>query len=108
MLKNLKTLRTQAGLSQQKLADIIGTSQQSINKYENQNIEPDIDTLIKLSDIFNTSVDYIIGNTDITDRIELKTPFELNDDESALINKYRKINKSQKKCIHNIIDNFIE
>ncbi|MGN0501777.1 MAG: helix-turn-helix transcriptional regulator, partial [Ruminococcus sp.] len=35
MVKNLKLLRTKKGLSQQQLADIIGTSQQSINKYEN-------------------------------------------------------------------------
>ena len=37
MVKNLKFLRTNKGLSQQQLAEVIGTSQQSINKYENHN-----------------------------------------------------------------------
>lgn len=45
-------------------------SQQSINKYENHGVEPDIDTLIKLADYFNTSVDYLIGHTNINHKIE--------------------------------------
>ena len=49
MLKNLKKLRLRKGLSQQRLADIIGVSQQSVNKYENHSIEPDMDTLISLA-----------------------------------------------------------
>lgn len=49
MLKNLKKLRLRKGLSQQRLADIIGVSRQSVNKYENHSIEPDIDTLISLA-----------------------------------------------------------
>lgn len=49
MLKNLKKLRLRKGLSQQRFADIIGVSQQSVNKYENHSIEPDIDTLISLA-----------------------------------------------------------
>lgn len=46
MVKNLRKLRTSSGISQQQLADIIGTSQQSINKYENHSVEPDINGLI--------------------------------------------------------------
>lgn len=52
MIQNLKILRNKKGISQQKLADAIGVSQQSINKYENHKIEPDIDTLIKIADFF--------------------------------------------------------
>ena len=43
MVQNLKQLRLEKNLSQNKLAEIIGVSQQSINKYENHNIEPDIE-----------------------------------------------------------------
>ena len=45
MLPNLKTLRQEKGVSQQRLADAIGVSQPSINKYENHNIEPEIEIL---------------------------------------------------------------
>lgn len=61
MVKNLKKLRNEQGISQRELADIIMVSQQSINKYENHNIEPDIDTLIKIADYFDVSIDYLVG-----------------------------------------------
>ena len=52
MLKNLKLLREEAGLSQKQLGDRIGVSQQSINKYENHATEPDIATLKSLPTVF--------------------------------------------------------
>ena len=65
MLPNLKSLRDEYGISQQKLAEIINVTQQSINKYENQNTAPDVDVLIRMADYFNTSIDYLLGHTDI-------------------------------------------
>ena len=62
MVKNLKYLRTRYGISQQQLAEIAGVSQQSVNKYENHNIEPDIRTLTAFADFFHTSVDFLIGH----------------------------------------------
>lgn len=61
MVKNLRKLRNEYKISQKQLADVIGVSQQSINKYENHNIEPDIETLKSIANYFNTSVDYLIG-----------------------------------------------
>ena len=63
-MKNLKKLRQAKKMSQQQLALKLNLSQQTIYKYENQITEPDITTLINLADYFNTSVDYLIGNTD--------------------------------------------
>lgn len=50
-------------MSQQGLADLLGTTQQAIYKYEKTAVEPDISTLIKLSDIFGVTVDFLIGNS---------------------------------------------
>ncbi len=104
MVKNLKKLRAEAGVSQQQLADVIGVSQQSINKYENHNVEPDISTLIALSDYFSTSVDYLIGNTDLKRKIEVVHTFDLNDDEKEIIEKYRKTSDKNKKIIELILE----
>ena len=106
MVENLKKLRNKKGVSQQKLADTIEVSQQSINKYENHKIEPDIQTLIKLADYFETSVDYLIGHTDIDHIIETVSMYELNEDEASLISNYRKLSKKQKESIRLIIDNY--
>lgn len=108
MVKNLKYLRMEKNISQQKLAEIIGVSQQSINKYENHNIEPDIATLILLADYFNTSVDYLIGNTDVNHKIQIIEPYDLNIDESALINNYRKLTIPEKDSIKNIITIYLK
>lgn len=107
MIQNLKILRNKKGISQQKLADAIGVSQQSINKYENHKIEPDIDTLIKIADFFETSVDYLIGHTDIDHIIEEVTPCTLNDEEIQIINSYRKLSQKQKAGIQGVLNSYI-
>ena len=66
MVKNLKALRSQHGMSQQQLAAVLGISQQAINKYENHKIEPDIDTLCKMADFFDTTIDFLVGHNDIS------------------------------------------
>lgn len=63
MVKNLRFLRKKHKMSQQKLAELIGTTQQAIYKYEKTSVEPDIATLIRISEVFNVTVDYLIGNT---------------------------------------------
>lgn len=108
MVKNLKELRVQAGISQQQLADVIGVSQQSINKYENHNIEPDIRTLVALADYFETSVDYLIGHTDIIHIIEPVTQFDLNTQEAALITDFRKLSARQKASVQAVLNGYLE
>lgn len=99
MVENLKKLRIESGLSQQQLANVIGVSQQSINKYENHGVEPDISTLIALANCFDTSVDYLIGYTDIKRKYENLYPFELNDEEKFFIEKFRLATKKDKQII---------
>ena len=108
MVQNLKLLRTKNKISQQQLADIIGVTQQSINKYENHKIEPDIQTLIKLAEYFNTSVDYLVGHTDIDHVIESIVRYDLNQDEAVLIDKYRKLSKKQKNVVAILTDSYFD
>lgn len=57
----LKQLVAETGISQQKLANDLGLSIQSVNYYIHEKREPSIATLIKLADYFDVSVDYLIG-----------------------------------------------
>lgn len=70
MIANLKKLRNEFNISQQQLADVIGVSQQSINKYENHNIEPDIETLKTMARFFNTSIDYLVGYKEVETKFD--------------------------------------
>lgn len=65
MVARLKQLRKEQGYSQKRLAEILGITQQAVCKYENTVVEPDIQTLIMLADLFEVTVDYLIGHSDI-------------------------------------------
>lgn len=108
MLKNLRLLRDESGISQQKLGDEIGVSQPSINKYENHDIEPDISTLIKIADYFETSVDYVVAHTHIRRKIEEVSENALNKRESALVIGYRALPASSRKVIDDLIADMLK
>lgn len=62
--KNLKLLRMEEKLSQQKLASLVGVSQQCVSEWENGKIEPTLSFLWKLADIFKISIDELVGRID--------------------------------------------
>ena len=62
----LKELRSQKGVSQQVVADFLGTSRQAYSNYENGNRTPDTETLLKLAEFFNVSTDVILRGTEKT------------------------------------------
>lgn len=106
-MDNLKTLRKQKKLSQQRLADILHISQQSVYKYENDITTPDIETLLNMADFFDTSVDYLIGHTEIPHKIEPVADYSLNADEQQIIQKYRKLPASNRKLIQITLDELL-
>lgn len=108
MLPRLKELRKEYGISQQRLADAIYVTQPSINKYENHNIEPEIAILIRIADFFNTSVDYLIGHTDVRRPIEATESFQLNAQEAALLSGYRGLRPDERACVQQIILTFLK
>ena len=61
---NLKTLRKERGWSQQDLAVRVRCSQQCISQWENMQIEPTLSSLWILSEVFEISVDELIGKVD--------------------------------------------
>ena len=107
VVKNLRKLRLGMGLSQQQLADVIGTSQQSINKYENHNVEPDIAALIRLADYFGVSLDDLVGRAPAADR-RLLEELELSREGAALVRDYRALSKEEKSSILLVLKNYLK
>ena len=68
--KRIRDLREDRDLYQKDIASLLGISQQYYSEYENGNYTITIEHLIKLAKFYNTSVDYILGLTDI------KTPYK--------------------------------
>ena len=62
--RRMLSLRTEAGLSQQKAADLLEVSKSTISLYETGYTVPDAKTLYKLCDIYHVSADYLLCRTD--------------------------------------------
>ena len=57
----IRTLRLVRGMSQVELARRLGVTKQSVSNWENDNIQPSIEMLKKLANIFSVSTDYLLG-----------------------------------------------
>ena len=79
----LRALREGIGLSQSKFADVIGSTQSSINRYENGQATPTVELLRKYADYFDVSMDYIFARCDDPHGklYEAKPPVDANNPE---------------------------
>ena len=103
MLKRLRELRNVLGISQKQLADVIQVSQQSINKYENHDVQPDLQTLIHLADYFNVSVDYLIEHSNQPQGAGFP-PY--TSEELFLLKMYRTLDDDEKQSIMLVLGNY--
>ena len=60
----LKNLRKRKNITQKDIADYLGVSPSAIGLYEQNRREPDLETVKKIADFFNVSVDYLLDRTD--------------------------------------------
>lgn len=56
----IMNLRKKNGWSQEELAEMLGVSRQSISKYEGAQAVPELDKIVKLSEIFGVTTDYLV------------------------------------------------
>lgn len=62
--ERLRALRENLNISQAKLAEEIGITQVSVNRYETAKVTPPAETLLWYADRFDVSLDYIFGRTE--------------------------------------------
>lgn len=64
----LSKLRKENNYTQEQLADILGVSRQSISKWESNIAYPETDKLIRMSELFDCSLDYLLKDAEETER----------------------------------------
>ena len=64
MYRRLRELRDEKNLTQTEIAKMLGMSQTGYSKYETGENDIPTDVLIKLAKFYNTSIDYLLGQTD--------------------------------------------
>lgn len=67
--ENIRSLRIDKGLTQQQVAKVLGISQNTYSQYEIGVLNYPVDALLKLADLYEVSVDYLLGRTNV------KTPY---------------------------------
>src|SRR5690554_3250055 len=71
--ERIQKLRKENNMTQENLADYLQVSRQSISKWESNLAYPETEKLIKLSKLFNVSVDYLLkGNKEVNEVIEIR------------------------------------
>lgn len=102
-MKRIAELRKNAHLNQVGLAMKLNVSQKMISAYESGTHQPSIDTLIRMSEIFNVSVDYIIGNSDIKCPADSFSKIGLTENEIKLLDIYKKLGREKQQQAIGII-----
>lgn len=84
----LRDLRQDHDMQQTQLAEMLNLKSSAISKYEKNITQPSIDTLIKLSHIFDVTIDYLVGISDE----EKPHAINISPFESNIILRFRKLN----------------
>ncbi|MBQ8763920.1 MAG: helix-turn-helix transcriptional regulator [Clostridia bacterium] len=80
--EKIKALRLAGNYSQVDIAEKLSVTKQTISNWENNNIQPSIDMLVKIADLFGVTTDYLLGR-DTAPRIDVSG---LSDKEIQHIN----------------------
>lgn len=91
-MNRIRQLREEIGMTQIRLSIELEVAQETISAYENGKHYPSLQSLIKLMQIFNVGVDYIMGFSDIRIPIE-----KISDDEQILLRLFKGLPKHKKE-----------
>ena len=87
--KRINELRTALGWSQVELARRLQISKQTVSNWENDNIQPSVDMLLRLARVFGVSTDYLLGLEEVP-RLDVRgLPEEVVAHLNLLIEDYR-------------------
>ena len=89
--------RKKRGLSQEDLAQYLGTKGPAIGRYERDEMKPSIDAAAKMADYLEVSLDYLVGKTDI----------EVDPKTLSRIVEVSTFNEEDREHIFSVIDAFI-
>lgn len=100
LAEKLQVLRINKRLSQEELANILDVSRQAVSKWESEKSVPDLQKLIKLSEIYSVSIDALV-----------KDDIELEEDDKLKVNNEDALdyeNSNKKQIVINFYNNSFE
>ena len=85
MKEQLQQLLKSRGLTQDDLAEILGISLSSYQKYERDAISPSYETLCKIADFYHVTTDYLLGREPATDPFDM---LQLPEDQKSVMERF--------------------
>ncbi len=104
MTNRIKQLREEVNMTQVRLSIELEVSQETISAYENGKHYPSVTALLKLSEIFHASCDYILGLSEVR---YPQTNTRLTLEESQLLNKWKSLDNRKKELLCAYLDGLI-
>ena len=82
----IKAARLEKKLTQEQVAEILGVSRQTISNWENEKSYPDIISVIKMSDCYEVSLDYLLKGEQT-----MKTYYEYLEESTNVVKSNKKL-----------------
>ncbi|MFG6322838.1 helix-turn-helix transcriptional regulator [uncultured Phocaeicola sp.] len=106
MAKNrIRELRKSLNMSQETLAEKIGTTQQAVSRMENNAYDIPSDILIEISKQFNVTTDYILGISDV--KRDYNGQYRMNQEMDKcydIVLRYQKLSEINQKTLRCILE----
>lgn len=93
----LKSLRKERNISQSKLAEIIGVTQNTVDNWEHDACMPNASYVLALADYFEVSTDYLFGRTDDYGNIVVNG--DLSEQERLLLSAFKNASPEKKESL---------
>ena len=91
-MMRLRECREKANLSQKYVAVSLGIAAPSVANWERDKTKPSLDNAIHLADLYEVSLDYLLGRSDHSDGA-------LSEDELVMLERYRSLNDEDKELL---------
>ncbi len=88
----LAKLRKERGLNQRDFAESLGVSNGAVAMWETNKRQPDLEMLLKIARYYCVSIDYLLGNSQLTDKC---TTFSIPAEDDRLLKYFHKINEAE-------------
>lgn len=101
----IRELRKNLCLSQEALAKKIGTTQQAVSRMENNAYDIPSDILIKISDEYNVTTDYILGISDV--KRDYNGQYRMNQEMDRcydIVLRYQKLSEVNQKTLRCVLE----
>ncbi len=99
----LRKLRTEKGLTQRYIADILGIERSTYAKYENAQAVPPFHTAVKLAEIFGVSIAYLSGEKISDSPDNFSSGIDNSSDVQEFINRYCSLNEADRALLRDLV-----